>query len=132
MAAEPAPAPFVHLVTEATGPLAARRGRMESPQGRLRVARSGPSNEAGRAGPQTPAPGRPNVTDSERAAAKHLRIRWPVVLAMLVVAIAAWFGVRRLVSSRVAPVAVTTETVSRHDITQSVDASGTVQAVEVV
>ena len=72
------------------------------------------------------------MTDDERAAARHIRIRWPVVLAMLVVAIAAWFGVRRLVSSRVAPVAVTTESVSRHDITQSVDASGTVQAVEVV
>jgi HlyD family secretion protein len=62
----------------------------------------------------------------------NLRGRLPLLLLAIALVIAAVFVVRRLTSHPAVAQAIASETVALHDISQSVDATGTVEAVEVV
>lgn len=81
-----------------------------------------------------PAPVRA-AAPARRAAGLKRWLRWPRVLALsgaLLLAIGAVFLLLRLWSPPPVAETVATEVVALHDISQTVDATGTVQAVEVV
>lgn len=58
--------------------------------------------------------------------------RLPLLLAGLVVIVATLLGLRQLSSPRIVSATIATEAVTRQDIAQTVEATGTVQAIEVV
>jgi HlyD family secretion protein len=60
------------------------------------------------------------------------RGKWPLLVLALVLLVGAVFLVRRLMSPPAAAEALATEVVALHDLSQTVDATGTVEAVEVV
>jgi HlyD family secretion protein len=62
----------------------------------------------------------------------NVRNRWPLLAGGLTLAIVAVIVARNWMARPAAAETVATERVGRHDIAQSVDATGTVQAVEVV
>ena len=61
-----------------------------------------------------------------------LQARMPLLLVGLALVVTAVFVVRHLVARPAAAEMVVTEAVARRDISQTVDATGTVQAIEVV
>ncbi len=77
----------------------------------------------------------PAAVTKRRAAVNRQWLRWPrlaYLLGALVLVVAAVFVARRLFSPPAAAETVATEVVALHDVSQTVDATGTVQATEVV
>ena len=60
------------------------------------------------------------------------KARLPLILIVIVAVLVAFFGWRRMSSRQTLVATIATEAVSRRDISQTVEATGTVQAIEVV
>ena len=63
---------------------------------------------------------------------RSLLVRLSAIAALVVVVVAAWLWVRAARARRAAVTAVQTEAVARRDISQTVEATGTVEPVEIV